>query len=368
MNLKLFFTPTESQQDLPTNAIGQSIKHLQDDGFDISKMDLAFVGINGRGEADLIRAKFFALKRSLATYRIADLGNIQTGSDEEQTQARVREVCEFLLSQRVVPILIGGNQDLAIGQFKAYETAGKLISVLNIDAFMDLEEEGDTSSKFLNDILMHQPNYMLSYSHMAHQSYLIDAAMLKALDKLYFESMRLGEIRYDIKQAEPLIRMADMASFDISAIRSSDAPGNPKAQPFGLSGEEACQLTWYAGTNEKLSSIGFHEYYPSLDDDALKTASVIATMIWYFIEGFYNRKDTGQFNSDSYTKYTVSFEGTDDTMTFYKSRLSEKWWMLVNYGDNFMDRAYIPCSYEDYTAATHGDFPERWIKAQGKLV
>ncbi len=42
--------------------------------------------------------------------------------------------------------------------------------------------------------------------------------------------------------------------------------------------------------------------------------------------------------------------------------------MLVNYRDNFMDQAYIPCRYEDYTAATHGDFPERWIKAQGKLV
>lgn len=368
MNLKLFFTPTELELDLPDNAIGQSFKHLQDEGFDISKIDLAIVGINTRGEANLIRSKLFALKRSFPTYRLADLGNIQPGTDEEQTQARVREICEFLISQRVLPLLVGGNQDLAIGQFQAYESSKKLISVLNVDAFLDMETEGDTSSQFLNKILMHQPNYLLSYSHMAQQSYLIDSMMLRALDKLYFESLRLGEIRYDIKQAEPLIRMADMVTFDISSIRSSDAPGNPKAQPFGLSGEEACQLSWYAGINEKLSSVGFHEYYPSLDDDALKTASVIATMIWYFIEGYYNRKDNGQFNSDNYMKYTVSFEGTDDTMTFYRSKLSEKWWMLVNYGDNFMDRAYIPCSYEDYTAATHGDFPERWIKAQGKLI
>ena len=90
-------------------------------------------------------------------------------------------------------------------------------------------------------------------------------------------------------------------------------------------------------------------------------------MIWYFIEGFYNRKDTGQFNSDNYTKYTVSFEGSEDTITFFKSNLSDKWWMLVSYGEGHLDRAYIPCSYEDYTAATHGEF-ERWIKAQGKLI
>lgn len=368
MNLKLFFTPLSSEYDLPSNAFGQSVKHLQDEDFDVSKMDLAIVGINSRGEADLIRAKLFALKRSAAAYRIADLGNIQPGEDEEQTQARIREVCEFLMSQRVIPVMIGGNQDLALGQFKAYETSNRLISVANVDAFMDMEEEAESSANFLNALLLHQPNFLLNYSHLAHQTYLIDAAMLKALDKLYFESLRLGEIRYDIKQAEPLIRMADMLTFDISAIRSSDAPGNPKAQPFGLSGEEACQLSWYAGINEKMTSVGFHEYYPSLDDDALKTASVMATMIWYFIEGYYNRRDTGQFNSDNYTKYTVSFEGSEDTMTFYKSNLSEKWWMLVNYGENMMDRAYIPCSYEDYKGATHGDFPERWIKAQGKLI
>ncbi|MFY0594189.1 formimidoylglutamase [Roseivirga sp.] len=368
MNLKLFFTPPSFEFDGPNNAIGHSFKQLQSDDFNISQMNLALVGINTRGDADLIRGKLFNLKRSQANYRMADLGNIQPGDSAQDTQARIREVCEFLISQRVIPILIGGNQDLALGQYKGYEQSKKLISVINVDAFLDMESEGEPSNQFLNDLLTHQPNYLFSYSHLAHQSYLIDANQMKALDKLYFESLRLGELRYDIKQAEPLIRMADMLTFDISAIRSSDAPGNPSAQPFGLSGEEACQLTWYAGINEKMTSVGFHGYHPSLDDDVLKTASVMATMVWYFIDGYYNRKDTGQFNSENYTKYTVSFEGTDDTMTFYKSRLSEKWWMLVNYGENFLDRAYIPCGYKDYVGATHGDFPERWIKAQGKLI
>ncbi|OEK05946.1 formimidoylglutamase [Roseivirga misakiensis] len=368
MNLKLFFTAPTFEFDGPTNAIGHSFKQLQSEDFDISQMNLALVGINTRGDADMVRGKLFHLKRSHASYRMADLGNLQLGDSPEDTQARIREVCEFLMTQRVIPILIGGNQDLALGQYQGYEQTKKLISVLNVDAFLDMEPEGEPSNKFLNDLLTHQPNYLFSYSHLAHQSYLIDSNQLKALDKLYFESLRLGELRYDIKQSEPLIRMADMLTFDISAIRSSDAPGNPSAQPFGLSGEEACQLTWYAGINEKMTSIGFHGYHPSLDDDALKTASVLATMVWYFIDGYYNRKDTGQFNSEHYIKYTVSFEGTDDTMTFYKSKLSEKWWMLVNYGDNFLDRAYIPCSYKDYVGATHGDFPERWIKAQGKLI
>lgn len=368
MNLKLFFTQPEQEFDLPGNAIGQAFQPLQGQGFDISKMDMALVGINTRGEADLIRAKLYSLKRSNATYKLADLGNLQPGSDKEQTRERVREVCEFLLAQNVIPVLVGGNHDLALGQYLSYETQEKLVSVMNVDAFLDMETEGLESNQFLDQLLTHQPNYLFSYSHMAHQSYLIDPDALNALDKLYFESMRLGELRYDIKQAEPLIRLADMMSFDISAIRSSDAPGSPNAQPFGLSGEEACQLCWYAGMNEKMTSIGFHEYHPSLDDDALKTASVIATMIWYFIDGVYNRKDSGNFGSNDYLKYVVSMQGTDDTLEFYKSKLTDKWWMVVSYGDKHREQAIIPCSYEDYKTATHGDFPERWITAQAKLV
>ena len=368
MKLQLFFTPSEQVHDLPENAFGRSIQHLQQDEFDITKMQLAIFGINSRGDADMVRAKLFALKRGTGTYKIADLGNLQAGLDGEETRGRVREVCEFLMEQGVIPLMIGGNHDLALAQYKAYEAAQKLISVINVDAFLDMEVEGDANATYLNDLLMHQPNFLFSYNHLAHQSYLIDPKGLAALDKLYFESLRLGELRYDIKEAEPLIRLADMMTFDISAIRSSDAPGNPRAQPFGLSGEEACQLCWYAGMNEKMTSAGFHEYYPSMDDDVLKTASVMATMVWYFIDGFYNRKDSGKFESSNYIKYSVSLEGHPETLTFYKSKLTEKWWMAVTYGIRHQETAFIPCSYADYQRAINGDFPERWIHAHGKLV
>ncbi|HSK12544.1 MAG TPA: hypothetical protein VK907_04965, partial [Phnomibacter sp.] len=45
----------------------------------------------------------------------------------------------------------------------------------------------------------------------------------------------------------------------------------------------ACQICWYAGLSNKLSSIGFYEYNP-LEDSKGQTASVIATMIWYLVE------------------------------------------------------------------------------------
>ena len=378
MNLKLFFKAPETIEGLPESALGRSIQSLTDEGLDIEKIDLAIVGLTenrgtkvnlGSSEAALaIRRKFYALKKSSTSYRIADLGNLRNGESYEDTIARLKEVVEHLMAAKVLPLIIGGTHDLAMGQYLAYESKAEEISVLNVDAKLDVEVSGDANETFLSKLITHKPNFMFSYNHLAHQSYLVEAAALTALDKLYFEAVRLGELRDGFKEAEPVIRMAHMMAFDVTAIRSADAPGNTDAQPFGLTGEEACQAMWYAGMNEKMSSISLSEYNPSLDDQHMKTAQVCATMLWYFIEGFYNRKDSGRFNSDSYTKYTVSFEGTEDTMTFYKSKQSEKWWMLVNYGEGFLDRAYIPCSYEDYTQATHGDFPERWIKAQGKLI
>ncbi len=45
---------------------------------------------------------------------------------------------------------------------------------------------------------------------------------------------------------EPVIRHADLVSFDISAIANTYAPANT-VTPNGFTGEEACALLRYAG-------------------------------------------------------------------------------------------------------------------------
>jgi formiminoglutamase len=170
---------------------------------------------------------------------------------------------------------------------------------------------------------------------------------------------------------EPVIRQADMMSFDLSAVKSADLPATDKAQPFGLTGEEACQLCWYAGINDKLSAVGFYEFNPQLDDQSGKSASVFAVMIWYFIEGYYNRKGTTDFRSNDYAKYVVTIpEDEDQTIVFYKSLVSEKWWLEIPNKDNnktYKRNYIVPCSYSDYEQAMAGEIPERWVTMHAKL-
>jgi len=322
---------------------------------------------------DEIRRKLYHLKKGTGAYRIVDLGNLNIGHDLSESYVRVSEVCRMLLEHNVLPVILGGSHDIDYGQYCAYETMEKLVSLLNIDAFLDLEEkrESPESKHHIHKILLHEPNYLFSYTHLAYQSYLIDPHAVSILERLYFEAFRVGQVRTNIQEIEPTVRNADMVAFDITAIRSSDAPGNANAQPFGITGEEACQICWYAGLNEKLSSIGFYEYNPAYDDDRKKTAAVVATMIWYFIEGYYYRKNEQNFRSNDFMKYSVSMPVEPEVISFYKSKFSEKWWMEIPYPggkEKYSRNSIVPCSYSDYQTAVKGEVPDRYISTLAKLI
>jgi formiminoglutamase len=385
MDLTLFFSPIDESiysNITSPSSVFKNISVFGDKMPDYKSAHIALLGVNeqrgtgiNKGIAkgpDQIRRKFYNLAVGHGSYRIVDLGNLNAGHDLDETYTRISEVCRMLLEQNVLPVILGGSHDLDYGQYMAYETMEKLISLLNVDALLDLDYEKNISPsrQHIHKILMHEPNYLFSYTHLAYQSYLIDPMAVSVLEKLYFEAFRIGQMRTNLQEMEPVIRNADMLSFDITAIKSADAPGNDNAQPFGLTGEEACQICWYAGQNEKLSSAGFYEYNPELDDANHKTAAVIATMIWYFVEGYYHRKKEQNFKSNDFLKYVVAMPVDTEVITFYRSKFSERWWMEVPYPNGmqrFARNSIVPCSYNDYQTATKGEVPERYISMVAKL-
>ncbi len=378
MDLTIFFSPVDEtlyENITSSSSFYKNIRVHGDKMPDYKEAHIALIGVSDPDTraSDEIRKKLYSLKRGTGAYRIADLGNLNAGHDRNELQTRLSEVCRMVLEQNVLPIIIGGAHDLDYGQYAAYETFEKLVSFLNVDAFLDLEDDAAAhpESRHIHKILLHEPNYLFNYIHLAYQSYLIDPMSVAVLEKLYFEAFRIGQMRTNMQEMEPSIRHADLLSFDITAIRSSDAPGNRHAQAFGLTGEEACQICWYAGLNEKLSSVGFYGYHPELDDAHQKTASVIATMVWYFVEGYYHRKNEQNFKGNDFVKYTVSMPSDPETISFYKSKMSEKWWLEVPNPTGvkrYSRNSIVPCSYNDYTSATKGEVPERYISTLAKLV
>ncbi len=385
MNLKIFFSsiPEYTYEGISTpGSFYKNISIFSEMQPDYKGMSIAIIGLPDRADpsednpyhaANEIRKKLYQLKKGFGNYRIVDLGNLRAGIDKDETQMRLKEVCNMLIEQDILPIVIGGSHDYTYGQYMAYEPMEKLVSVLCVDAFLDISDDKSKVSEnnHIHKMLMHEPNFLFNFCLLGYQSYLIEQEALLMLEKLYFETYRLGHLRQNLSEMEPVIREADLMSFDLAAIKSSDAPGTLKAQPFGLTGEEACQICWYAGINEKLSSVGFYGYAPDVDEPNKKTAAVAATMVWYFIEGFYHRKDESNFRGHDYLRYVVSMPEDPATLVFYRSKLSDKWWLEVPYphGKFMYERNLIvPCSYADYQTAQRGEIPERWIYTQNKLI
>lgn len=383
MDLTIFFDPLDEHTfaSHPESDSWQQYVHVHMDRLPAwKKCDMAIIGVpEERGThtnkgtckaASAIRKKLYTLKKGSKHYKIADLGDLRRGITLSDTYLRLREVCETLLRNDVIPVVLGGSHDLDYGQYLAHENLPMRVSLLNIDATLDMHESDQCSlsERHIHEILTHEPNYLFTFMHLAYQTYLTSAHDLAILEKLYFEAIRLGQIRERIQEIEPMIREATMMSFDMTAIKMADAPGNANAHAFGLTGEEACQICWYAGLNEKMASVGFYEYNPDYDQRS-QTAEVLATMIWYFVEGFYHRKKEVGFTDKTYTKYIVPILGQHAyDLIFYKNNLNEKWWMEVPYPSKPGKISVVPCSYTDYQAALQGELPQRWINRYAKLL
>ena len=382
MNLGILFEPLPEEFETTTHhdlkAVGANINAFHYKFPDYVEADIAIfgvfdnrgktVGISEENPADVIRKSLFKLKKGTGRYRIVDLGNLRPGITLEETHFRIREVVETLVSHNTIPVILGSSHDLDYGQFLAYESWGRPVNLVTVDSRLDMTEAAGAAENetHLHKILMHDPNYLFSFSQIGHQGYLTEPEAMAVLEKLHFETIRIGEVHKDLQKSEPLVRHADLLSFDVSAIRFQDVPGYSPANPFGLTGEEACQLTWYAGLNDQLTSFGLYEYEPAYDPQRLG-AFTLATMVWYFIEGYYQRKQELDFTSRRFTKYAVAFHDNPNKMTFYKSNVSDKWWMEVENLTPEKDNHIVPCSYNDYLLATNGEIPNRWMLTQARM-
>jgi len=371
-------------ESYPGNALGSLIKnYTPENNFpDLKKVNIALIGVqeerrsfNNKGCADApdpVREYLYKLYRGNYEVRIADLGNIKRGHTVDDTYFALRSVVHELLKKQIVPVIIGGSQDLTYPTYLAYEDIEETINLVSVDASFDmgLVDSDFTSATWLGKIILHQPNHLFNHSNIGYQTYFVDPGHIDLMSKLFFDTHRVGQARANMENVEPIIRNADTLSFDISSIRQCDAPGSGNASPNGFYGEEACRIARYAGMSDKLSSVGFYEYNPSLDRKK-QTAHLVAQMIWCFVDGYYNRKKDFPFKKTTeYIKYRVFMKDLKNEIVFYKSKKSDRWWMEVPYPakkNKFKRHLLVPCSYNSYQTALKEEVPDQWWQTYQKL-
>ncbi|MFN0729708.1 formimidoylglutamase [Polaribacter gochangensis] len=302
--------------------------------------------------------------------KIADLGDIVKGNTIEDTYFAVNSLTTYLIKNKIIPVIIGGSQDITYANYRAYDSLEQTVNLVSVDSKFDIEsaEEGLNSRSYLSKIILDKPNNLFNFSNIGYQTYYNSQEELDLLNSLFFDTYRLGEVK-DLTIVEPIMRDADIVSIDIGSIRQSDAPANNNTSPNGFYGEEICAISRYAGISDKVTSFGIYEYNSKLDNNN-QTAHLIAQMIWYFIEGVnFRAKDYPFCTKETYQKFIVLIEN-DDPINFYKSDKSGRWWMEINIITNnkYKRHALIPCTYQDYLEAIEQKIPERWYNALRKLM
>ena len=130
---------------LSQQALGRKIKiHSKHEGLpELDDVDIAILGVlENRNDVDYIgedfnfnevRKTFYSLFPGNWKKTIADLGDIAKGESVEDTYFALKTILSILLEKNIIPIILGGSQDLTYPNYRAYDGFIPMINIVNVD-------------------------------------------------------------------------------------------------------------------------------------------------------------------------------------------------------------------------------------------
>lgn len=363
---------------LPPQVLGNNIhKHTARKGLPVlANVTCAIIGVNECRNAfekkpeklnlDGFRLELYKLMMGNWNGTIVDLGDIEEGETVEDTYFVLKEVVAGLLEEDIVPVIIGGTQDLTYPAYRAFDGIKDLVNLVSVDSRFDFGADEDliSSHSYMSRIITDKPNNLFNFSNIGYQSYFNSQEELDLMEKLFFDAYRLGEIAGDMTLVEPLLRSAHLLSMDVRAIRAAEMGMANSFSPNGFTGREICTISRYAGMSDGVKVYGIFEM-----ENNNQAYQLVAQIIWYFFEGFNLRVHEYPDPADKdFTKFNVPTD--DEQLVFYKSHRTERWWVeipsVLTPHTNPGSPSLLPCTEQDYLDACDQKIPERWFKAYKK--
>jgi len=366
---------------LPIGVLGKQIAIHTTKGElpDLKEVSFALLGVKeNRNDVNYMGAEvsFDELRKALYglypgnwSKHIVDLGDVEAGESYTDSYFALTTVVSALLKKEIIPIILGGSHDLLYAHYRSYDALDQMVNIANVDHRFDLgNAENPISSKsYVGKIIVDKPYNLFNYSVLGYQSYFNPPEEIALMDKLFFDAYRLGKVTGDITSVEPILRDADIVSIDVSAIKSAELSYQYSTSPNGFDSREICAIARYAGISNKVSSFGLYELKEFAKAESATT--LLAQVIWYFIEGVNFRIDDQDFsNEKTFTTYKVPVD--NEILIFKKSNKTGRWWIelpfISNVNNKLKRHTLLPCTYGEYLSATNQEIPERWLKARRK--
>ena len=302
---------------------------------DINSLAIINFSIN-TGKKNFINS-LYKLRSYLYSYRkidnvqIIDLGTFINNTDAFENINGLAYVLSDLLLKGALPIILSDDRSVVLAIHKAYELIKRFYNLAFILPFIDVNADNlwEQSKDLLpwHNEIFKDNNLLNNATFIGYQSYLTDNEALEWVENNFYDTLRLGDIRENIKATEPYIRNSDIVCFDLNAMKKAEAPATMLTLPNGLYAEELCQLAFYAGMSDKSSVFTFYNYYPDKDLQD-QTIQLLAQTIWYIVEGVSLRVKDYPFTAKTQMiKYTVIMDSAVKELIFYRSPRSDRWWI-----------------------------------------
>lgn len=325
--------------------------------------DIVLLGVNIL-EADSTRKHLYRMTNAWKNFKIWDLGNLI-----KPTTTFALPLIKELISLNISPILIGNDPTFSLAQIQSYRDIQTRLSFTLIDANIPYSTQNDSAANYLNTIFQLKKPHLQQCAIIGFQTHLVDSATVQLLEEKNTYLVRLGKARQQLDALEPTLRETNVLSLNFDALKYADAPAQLTPSVTGFVAEEICQLVRYAGASDSVSSFGLYGFEQTVQDITSQTA---ATIIWYFLDGFFNRQNDLP-NQDFFTKnqlenlthlteYLVRMNELNINLSFYKSHRSERWWVQIPNYSLKKDKVKIKLaavSYSDYLQACQGVLSER---------
>ncbi len=274
-----------------------------------------------------INSPFDTIARVLKnlSYHFDALSILEFGSLHENTSLTLEELIQACKEKNIIPVLLGWDeQDIFSLSLK-----GRKI--------------------FLCNKIYGKEEYQYSHSFIGYQRHFSDMDIIQKVDTDSYGSMSLGKIRTIPLAVEPIIRDGNYIHINLNVVKSSEVPNTTDAFPTGLTSEELCQIARYAGEANGIKCICFD----NIDALSMAESKVIATVIWYFLEGRNHLVQDHPSHSTEFSSYVVSFD--DEDIVFKKHNRTQRIWALI-------DDEYYACTNDEYIQAIDGTLPDRLAK------
>ena len=171
-----FLQPVDSEilqfvEGLTSQHLGSKVVfHTKEQFPDLNKIKIAIIGVlENRGDKnaiddvnlDAIRKEFYGLFPGNWNASIADLGDILAGNTTDDTYFALKKVVSSLIKKKIIPIVIGGSQDLTYALYRAYDDLEQMVNLVSIDNKFDFGREKDvvSSNSYLTKIIIALTGY-----------------------------------------------------------------------------------------------------------------------------------------------------------------------------------------------------------------